>query len=343
MQPFKLSMDPYLEDHVTRLIWDSTEDMDYQKLLKLQLQLQKNFPYLCILLLHSPLVLSQDTPAVFEIHKVQIDPAIAAESQELVVSVVGINIAAFDFTGLPAGGRPGIIANENSYEVAIEGDQITIDYRGPGNCISPRRPLPANSEPQIKKMVIQGMPAGEYTLNINYSIGCGSRVTAASTSLVVYESAFERLHFWETPKANSTVSGVGVLRGWACHAKNEDEPFEGPTIGTLGYKIDDSDEISFAYPTSRTDTEIACGEGNYLTGFGAVDYWGKYGAGTHSITLMIDGEPVETRSFTIVAPPGGFLQGIVSEYVLEDFPSSGQSVGIEWSEADQNFIIVESN
>jgi len=307
---------------------------------KLLFQTHNGFYPVSLLLFFSPPTLSQD---VFEIHKIQVDPAIAVESQQLVVSVVGINIAAFDGRPVEDVGAPVIFAPEQSYSVAIEGDQITIVYDGPGSCSSPRLPLPDNAEPQIRKMIIPGVPAGEYTLNLDYSIACGSRFIQASTPLVVYKSKFERLHFWETPKANGVVSGVGVIRGWACHAKDEYQPFEGPTIGTLGYKIDDGEVISFAYPTARTDTEILCGEGNDLTGFGAVDYWGKYGAGMHNITLLIDGEPVETRSFTVVAPSGGFLKGIMSEYSLEGFPVSGESVDIEWSEADQNFIIVESN
>lgn len=307
---------------------------------KLHSQALKGFLTICVFFFASAAALSQEK---FQIHAIQFEPAVAVESQQLVVSVVGINIAAFDGYSIENAGAPVIFAPENSYEVTVDDNQVVIFYDGPGLCTSPRKDLPDNPKPQIRKFVVPGLPAGEYTLNLEYSIGCGSRFTLASTPFIVYESEFERLHFLEAPKENAVVSGVSVIRGWACHAKDNHKPFEGPRIGTIGYKIDDGEVISMAYPTVRTDTEELCGQGNNLTGFGAVDYWGKYGEGEHSITLMIDGEPVETRSFTVTATRGGFLKGIEADYLLQGFPVPGQSVGIEWSEADQNFIIVESN
>ena len=36
-----------------------------------------------------------------------------------------------------------------------------------------------------------------------------------------------------------------------------------------------------------------------------------------------------------------FRRGLAGEYVLEDFPSPGQSVVVEWEQSLQNFVITE--
>ncbi len=39
-------------------------------------------------------------------------------------------------------------------------------------------------------------------------------------------------------------------------------------------------------------------------------------------------------------PPEGFRKGLEAQYTLVDFPFPGNVVDVQWSEADQNFIIV---
>ena len=38
-----------------------------------------------------------------------------------------------------------------------------------------------------------------------------------------------------------------------------------------------------------------------------------------------------------------FAKGLSATYELQDFPAPGESVTVEWSEPDQNFIIVDHN
>jgi len=87
------------------------------------------------------------------------------------------------------------------------------------------------------------------------------------------------------------------------------------------------------------------------TGCGGVIYWQIVGGdGDHTLTIYIDGDEVDTVNFTIAAPPPttvpedlGFRKGAEGEYIVDEFLGADESVVIRWSEADQNFIIVEYN
>lgn len=101
--------------------------------------------------------------------------------------------------------------------------------------------------------------------------------------------------------------------------------------------------IDLSYGTARADTEQVCGIGNLATGFGATFYWGNFGEGAQEVVLYADGVEQARNSFFVVMPEEGFLNGVTSECLLNDFPDDGGDAKIEWSEADQSFIVVEYN
>lgn len=284
-----------------------------------------------LLLLASANVMGQ-TDGVVEIHSNSTLPGVVLSQQTFRVTYVGYNL------------RWGVDESEafdqaEFLDLAVDEEDgiITLDYDGPGPCFSPGLPVPVDTSPHSLTFDFPGVPAGDYTVQVNVSVTCGDGQTQYEHALRVYESPdVERVVFLEQPRAGVTTSGIGLVRGWACY----DSQRSG-RIGQMSYQINDGPIIPMAYGDSRTDTENVCGPNNTATGFGAAEFWGKYGQGDHDITLYVDGEAVETRAFSIAAPEEGFLPGRATQLQVGNFPSPGSSVRIEWSQPDQNFIITE--
>lgn len=132
----------------------------------------------------------------------------------------------------------------------------------------------------------------------------------------------------ETPQEGSIQSGIGLIRGWACQASSVQIQFdEGPLLDV-------------AYGTSRTDTFAVCGDTN--NGYGMVYAWGLLGHGTHRMKTYIDHLEVSDVEFQVDGLSSPFIRGLTGEYVLDDFPTPNESVTVRWSEADQNFIIIDN-
>jgi len=263
----------------------------------------------------------------------QFEPQIIHAGQPFTVSITGINISVFETVQFP---------DKRTYEVDVNGNDILLTSVGPASCFSPVFPLLPNTRPQIRTYSIPGLPAGNYNFRIDHDLGCESYSVQEERSLTIYEAEESTLHVnLEAPVEGQVVSGVGLIRGWACHVKQNGQFFEGPMIGRISFQVDDWPMTNLAYPTSRKDAESVCGEANSESGFGAVVYWGDFGVGPHEITLYVDGAPHVTHSFTVVQPAEGFLTDLEALYELPSFPSQGRDVRIEWSQSDQNFIIVE--
>lgn len=281
----------------------------------------------------------------FEVHAVHISPAVVIEEQPITVTVTGFNLLAGGFE--PYQGSL-LIADPALYDVAVEGARVTLTYQEPiwDLCIDPTPPLGANY-PQRRQFQLPGLAEGEYLLVVDYGIArnCGGTVSqSVERELRVYrEEPAQRLFNHETPEQGQTVSGVGLIRGWVCYNDDWRAGGTAPVVGSLGYRVDNGPVKALAAGTSRTDTASVCGEYNTATGYGAVVYWGSFGVGEHEFTLLVDGEPVETTVFNVVAPPEGFLKGVQAGATVTDFPAPGRSVRVEWSEADQNFVITEFN
>ena len=132
----------------------------------------------------------------------------------------------------------------------------------------------------------------------------------------------------ETPAEGSIQSGVGVIRGWACDAK------------TISISIDDGPLIPVAYGSSREDTRKRCGDAN--NGYGMVMAWGLLPLGTHTLKTFHDNREIGHVTFTVAGIGGsGFTKGLSGSYDLEGFPTPGDRVTVQWSEPDQNFIIID--
>jgi len=92
--------------------------------------------------------------------------------------------------------------------------------------------------------------------------------------------------------------------------------------------------------SSRLDTANACQNEGY-NGFSLLVNWNNLGEGTHTLTLYVDSEPVVSRQVTVVTLGEEFIRGLEKTVTLTQWPDWRTDVKIAWSEAKQNFEIVE--
>ena len=133
--------------------------------------------------------------------------------------------------------------------------------------------------------------------------------------------------YLDNPGADSFQSGIGVISGWVC---------EGDTveiqIGTAGRQV-------AAYGTERRDTESACGDTD--NGFGLLFNWNLLGDGEHEVVAYADGEELGRSVVQVTTLGEEFLHGIEGECVIDDFPTQGKTVTLEWQQGLQNFVITD--
>ena len=135
--------------------------------------------------------------------------------------------------------------------------------------------------------------------------------------------------FLENPSPNSFQSGIGVISGWVCDAEMVE-------IDITTARGEVTQQVA-AYGTERLDTAGGCGDTN--NGFGLLFNWNLLGDGEHEIVALVDGIELGRASVTVVTLGEEFLRGAAGEYVLEGFPGPNNSVVVEWSESQQNFVI----
>lgn len=130
----------------------------------------------------------------------------------------------------------------------------------------------------------------------------------------------------ENPTPGQTLTGVGLLSGWACEAQNMTVQFNdtGPHVPILG-------------GSPRADTRPTCGHDD--TGFALLVNWNNLEDGEHSLTVFVGGQPVSSREFQVVTYGEEFLSGIEKTWWIADWPESGTDTKIAWSEAKQNIEI----
>lgn len=129
----------------------------------------------------------------------------------------------------------------------------------------------------------------------------------------------------ENPGDGASVSGIGTFSGWVCDAK------------TVEVEVDGSTLIETAYGTPRDDTLDVCGDTD--NGFGLLFNWALFGDGEHTVTLLADGIEVDSGTFTVTTLGTPFLSGASGDFDLMNFPENGQLVTVEWSQAQQGFVI----
>ncbi|MEO6423565.1 MAG: hypothetical protein ABIR84_13075 [Candidatus Nitrotoga sp.] len=130
----------------------------------------------------------------------------------------------------------------------------------------------------------------------------------------------------ENPVVDSTESGIGAISGWHCSATSINIEIDGIPLGKAGSG------------TSRNDTLNFCGRSE--TGFSLLYNYNDLSPGTHTIKAFADGEVFEIRQFNTVQSGGeAFARGISKTATISDFPSSGRTATLQWSQAKQSFVI----
>jgi hypothetical protein len=129
----------------------------------------------------------------------------------------------------------------------------------------------------------------------------------------------------ESPQQGSFESGIGLIRGWVCHAN------------TIEIQIDGGNKRQVAYGTARGDTQSTCGHAN--TGFGFTYNWNVLSNGTHNLKAFADNVQFADVNFTTTNLGTSYLTGANGQYTLANFPTTGKSATLKWSEPHQNFVI----
>ena len=141
--------------------------------------------------------------------------------------------------------------------------------------------------------------------------------------------------FLENP-GEGAVSGIGVISGWVCEAREVIIEIEPEWWNDPG----DSIWLTAAYGTERLDTLEACGDTD--TGFGLLFNWNLLGDGTHTVRALVDGLELGRATVTVARlDRAEFVRGVSGRYRLQDFPWAGRTVVIEWKQSLQNFVITD--
>ena len=133
----------------------------------------------------------------------------------------------------------------------------------------------------------------------------------------------------EIPAPGQILTGVGLVSGWSCRA------------GEIDVRLTEGEALQpVPSGSSRMDTANACQNEGY-NGFSLLVNWNNLGEGTHTLTLYVDSEPVVSRQVTVVTLGEEFIRGLEKTVTLTQWPDWRTDVKIAWSEAKQNFEIVE--
>lgn len=133
----------------------------------------------------------------------------------------------------------------------------------------------------------------------------------------------------EIPTPHTTVSGIGVISGWKCHA------------GELTVRFDGGGPIPLLYGAERKDVLNAGACDDADVGFVSIWNWGNLSDGPHVAVVYDDGVEFDRSTFTVVTTGEAFLQGASGECVVEDFPASGEQGRFLWNEATQHMELAD--
>ena len=129
------------------------------------------------------------------------------------------------------------------------------------------------------------------------------------------------------PQPGSYQSGIGVISGWVCEARQIEIEFDN----------DAANRWQAGYGTRRTDTQRVCGDSN--NGFGLLFNWNLLGSGPHTVRAFADGVEFAHATVTVTTLGTEFLRGASREATLPNFPQAGTDIVLRWQEAQQNFVI----
>ncbi len=151
------------------------------------------------------------------------------------------------------------------------------------------------------------------------------RTCLLAAALAAAPPAFALASF-DNPPDGQTASGIGLVSGFHC------------TAATIEIEIDGVRKLA-ASGTDRPDTATACGKRN--TGFGLLVNWGDFGPGAHTLRAFGDGVEFGTHLVTVPDLGGFFLFGKSATTTVNDFPSLGRQLLLEWREGLQSFVVKE--
>lgn len=132
----------------------------------------------------------------------------------------------------------------------------------------------------------------------------------------------------ENPAAFGSESGIGIISGYHCTAKN------------IAFKINGLDVGKAGAGTDRGDTQALCGRSD--TGFSLLFNFNLLEPGTHSVSMYADGQLFETRNFLTVRSAGQeFAKGKSRTILIADFPQAGHSARLDWVTSKQTFAVTD--
>lgn len=260
------------------------------------------------------------------------NPPVVSEGQAFELIVSGYNLSQY---------------SKGSAHIEIEDNVIRVNVLGSNCWAAGNPPNPPNDRPSITTVPFSGLATGTYRIEADWMWDCFGQHAYMESDLVVYPNVNELKFHHESPADGETTSGVGLIRGWACY------PAGNGRIGKVSYTIDRGvTRIPLPHGSVRPDTWNVCGYkrgDRVLSGYGGVVYWPAVtSAGDHTLHIYIDDVKVESLDFTVASPPPtdipedyGFRKGASGEYIVEGFLGTDETVVIRWSEADQNFVIVD--
>ena len=171
----------------------------------------------------------------------------------------------------------------------------------------------------------------EAVMNSNVNIGADDLLPddIAGIRALYGTSATERAlqATLEAPANGQTLTGVGLLRGWACDAE------------TVSVRIDGGAPIPVLVGSPRADTQPICGHTD--TGFALLINWNNLGVGDHTLDLFINGRLHTSHTVTVITYGQPFITGMKGQWTLTDWPEPGTDTKIAWNEATQNIEIVD--
>ena len=132
------------------------------------------------------------------------------------------------------------------------------------------------------------------------------------------------------PGQNTTLSGIGVISGWKCHANGE-----------LTVRFNGGASIPLLYGAQRPDVLRAGACAHDRVGFLTVWNWGELGNGTHTAVVYDDGMEFDRSTFTVVTAGTAFLRGTAVDVDVPDFPTPGRTSRFVWNEGTQHLELAE--
>ncbi|MCV6625071.1 MAG: hypothetical protein OIF38_03185 [Cellvibrionaceae bacterium] len=223
-------------------------------------------------------------------------------------------------------------------ELGLLPGEIDIRLQPPEGSFCSNKNL-INAFTKTVKVELPRLPEGDYDIDV--FMGDDIEASGEFDFKIFYKGLMyqERIS-QESPAAGEVVSGVSVVRGWACQSYNSDALVE--------FQVDNHDRMRIPYGSIRPDTDGACSRSgtktgrNIHNGYGGVINWNLFEPGPHRFRLYIDGEL--KRDFEVIVAPtkSAFMSDVESEFVLDNFPSSGDRSTLRWNTAAQNFIIVDT-